>query len=108
MYKVVYNSCYGGFGLSRKACKRLLELGYVPPANEYITSEADRCWMYLFSKIERHNPLLVQVVEELQSEANGDCSRLSIEEIPVPCYNISEFDGKEIVEFPYDYTFIIT
>lgn len=26
MTKVVYNACYGGFGLSREACKRYWEL----------------------------------------------------------------------------------
>ncbi len=46
--------------------------------------------------IERHDPKLVQVVEELGEAANGTYAKLSIVEIPkdVP-YEIEEYDGQE-------------
>ena len=49
--------------------------------------------------IERNDPALVQVVEELGDLANGDCSRLEIEELPAgTLYRIDEYDGLETVE----------
>jgi len=47
-------------------------------------------------EIERHNPLLVQVVEELGPSANGSCAELRIVEIPDGTdYEIDEYDGNE-------------
>ena len=51
------------------------------------------------SDIERNDPALVQVVEELGKLANGDCSRLEIEELPAgTLYRIDEYDGLETVQ----------
>ena len=46
--------------------------------------------------IERHDPILVQVVEELGDEANGHCAKLRIVDIP-DCveYTVEEYDGLE-------------
>lgn len=48
--------------------------------------------------IERNDPALVQAVEELGSEADGDYAKLSVTDIPddVDWY-IEEYDGKEWV-----------
>lgn len=96
-YKVVYNSCYGGFSISEAAYNRMVELNYNAPKDV-----TNYCGKYYFN-IERHHPLLVQVVEEFikgGKEAGGDCSRLAIEEIDVPVYEIKEYDGKEYIETP--------
>ena len=95
MNKVVINNCYGGFGLSEKAIKRYEELsGKAFP---------DMSW-----DVERHDPALVQVVEELGEEANGDCACLSVEEIPGNRYYITEYDGIEEIHCPEaEYSWIV-
>jgi hypothetical protein len=81
--KIVINSCYGGFSLSKKAIDRLRELKL----------EFDYDW-----QIERNNPKLVQVVEELGALANGSCAKLKIVEIPDDVeWEIEEYDGSEWV-----------
>jgi hypothetical protein len=48
--------------------------------------------------IERHDPILVQVVEELGEEADTKYSRLTIVEIPDDTeYEINEYDGIESI-----------
>ena len=91
--KVVYNACYGGFGLSDEAVARLEELG----------STIDDT--YLPWEFPRHDPLLVQVVEELGDKANTWASKLRIEEVSGP-YRIEEYDGLETVYEPGDYNWI--
>ena len=83
--KVVINTCYGGFSLTPEAMERLKELG------------EDRS-MY---DLERHNPKLVQVVEELGTEAaGGSYTKLKLVEIYCSKYRIKEYDGAESVETP--------
>jgi hypothetical protein len=55
--------------------------------------------------VSRHDPILVQVVEELGEKANGSCARLAIEEVSGP-YRIDEYDGFESVETPNSYDWI--
>ena len=82
--KVVINSCYGGFSLSEKALARYNEL-----ANKNV--------QYYFD-IERNDPFLVQVVEELGAEANDIYSLLKIINIPDDiAWYIHEYDGLESV-----------
>ena len=54
----------------------------------------------------RHDPALVQVVEELGDKANGECAKLRIKEVDGP-YRIDEYDGYESVETPDGYDWII-
>ena len=91
--KGVYNDCYGGFGLSSEAVARLEELGSTLTTT-YSTWE-----------FPRHDPLLVQVVEELEDKANTWASKLRIEEVSGP-YRIEEYDGYETVYEPGDYNWI--
>jgi hypothetical protein len=147
--KVVYNGCFGGFGLSYKAVMRLAELkgreiyGFIDARydtddysgerdNYRRVTEADkellekrRPLIHYLSVPEwksdyndhyvreeslydnRHDPLLVQVVEELGDEANGLCARLRIVELPKgTLYRIDEYDGSESVQTQdsYDWT----
>lgn len=88
-YKVVINTCFGSFGLSKKAIARLTELGVV------YDSEYDYSY-----DMKRHDPLLLQVVEELGHEAGADYSKLMVEEISSPLYIIREYDGRETLVTP--------
>jgi hypothetical protein len=113
MTKVVYNACYGGFGLSNEAMDRMAELGYEMKLNpNYDPKSKD--WYNRTQKYEtydgdisRHDPILVQVVEELGDRANGSCANLAIIEVPGP-YRITEYDGHESVITPdHDYDWIL-
>ena len=47
-------------------------------------------------EIERHDPILVEVVQELGDKANGRCAELDVIEIPDGVdYEVEEYDGKE-------------
>jgi hypothetical protein len=90
--KVVINNCFGGFGLSEKALARYNELCMLDASritNKEITYYYD---------IERNDPLLVQVIEELGKESYGDYSVLKIVDIPdgISWY-IEEYDGMESI-----------
>ena len=83
MTKIVYNGCFGGFGLSRAAWERYVELG------GKAESQYD---------MDRTDPILVQVVEELGQEANGSFADLCIRELETGTkYRIDEYDGSESV-----------
>jgi hypothetical protein len=129
MTKIVYNACYGGFGLSHEAIMRYAEIkgitlyvsaeasGYssyylCPPEEwEQIRKEEGvapvsperfaRSNALYFSarEIERNDPALAQVVEELGDKANGSYAELRIIELPAgTLYRIDEYDGIESVE----------
>ena len=93
MVKVVYNRCFGGFGLSDEALKRLIELGCTEV-------ETDGGYYHLPCDFPRHHPLLVKVVEELGEKANGDFANLKIATIEDNRYIINEYDGQESVQTP--------
>jgi hypothetical protein len=138
MTKVVYNACYGGFNLSREACKRYWEIQgkevwiedgdfmdtftvwLVPPEERLTKPEpwysapieervvfnkqySEQTWYY--GNVSRHDPILVQVVEELGDKANGMCAKLAIEEVSGP-YRIDDYDGNESVVEPSGYNWI--
>ena len=110
MTKIVINRCYGGFSLSERAIKRYgeikgLNLLYVPHekyegwGSWYRDGIQDDEHYFFNSDIERTDPALVQVVEELGVDADGDCARLDIEELPAGTrYRIQEYDGREWIE----------
>lgn len=88
MGKIVINACFGGFSLSDQALARYRELAN-PPKD---WSEYD---------LDRQDPLLIQVVEELGKKANGDCAQLAIKELPQGTeFRIREYDGGEWIETP--------
>ena len=93
--KVVYNDC---FSISLKALKRMQELGFRGSIDIY-----KGC--VILDKCERHNPILVQVVEELGDKANTWASKLRIAEVSGP-YRIEKYDGAETVCEPGDYDWI--
>lgn len=122
--KVVINRCYGGFGLSAKAFelwlkkkgKKWVEKNshgcyFTIPSKEY-DRICKKCWEedrdyrnvnnkgYVLSDrdIPRNDKTLVEIVEKLGEEANGDCANLGIIEIPDGIeFTIEEYDGMEHV-----------
>ena len=82
--KIVINTIHGGFSLSPKASQR-----YKERTGKTIGAYPD---------IERNDPDLVAVVEELGDRACGSWSRLKVVDVPddVDWY-IEEYDGKEHV-----------
>jgi hypothetical protein len=135
MTKVVYNACYGGFSLSKEACQRYWDIkgqsiwiedalwGFtvwlVPPEERLEQKEwssmtvdervahnkahSEQTWYN--RNVDRHDPVLVQVVEELGKNASGDFADLTIDEVDGP-YRIDEYDGFESVESPDSYDWI--
>ena len=132
MTKIVINSCYGGFGLSKAGVLRYLEIKNIPvwivqsgmfnteyyslvPPKERIQNaekefygwpiekrqEYNRKWSeqtFYDRNIARDDPVLVQVVEELGKEANGEFAALAVVEIPDDVkWQIEEYDGNEWV-----------
>jgi hypothetical protein len=86
--KVVYNACYGGYGLSDKAIEMLNGLsGGLVDRDNYHT-------------LPRHDMNLVLVIEALGSAANDEWSGLNVVEIESDRYRISGYDGWECVETP--------
>lgn len=120
--KIVINTCYGGFSLSDKAFEKYLQLKgtkfysaegtllgksyYTVPKEEYESiyaecvekgdyTDCNDLFLSMFD-IERNDPILIQVVEELGDEANGRCATLKIVEIPDGVqWEIEEYDGVE-------------
>lgn len=57
------------------------------PDEQYVLNSRD---------VERHDPLLVQCVEEMGEKANGACAELVVKEIPYGVdYVVEEYDGME-------------
>jgi hypothetical protein len=97
--KVVYNACHGGFSLSLEALERMQELGF--KGETYVAHEKH---VALYD-CARHNPILVQAVEELGPKAGGIYADLRIALVAGP-YRIEEYDGSETVYEPNDYDWI--
>ena len=96
MRKIVYNTCFGGASLSDKAIERYAEL-------KGITYFSCRDIL-----ADRTDPVLIQVIEELGEEANGNSADLQITELPAGTqYHIHEYDGNERIMTPDDYNWVI-
>ena len=112
--KVVINNSFGGFGLSKKAILRMRELGsdwadsvlfkgdkhpwynYIndmPDGNYYMAASNSEEEMW--EDIERDDPVLVQVVEELGTEASGFSASLEVKTIKYELEIENYYDGKE-------------
>lgn len=105
MGKVVINTCYGGFGLSDEACEWLLNHGFgdISENPEFDPNRPHNSLnrkYYLGYSFSRHDPLLIQCIEELGKEANGFSARLMVYEFNGDLYQIDEYDGMEYVRTP--------
>jgi hypothetical protein len=80
--KIVINTDYGGFGLNDSALALY---------NQRSGKSIEHDW-----QIERNDPFLVQLVEELGEAANGRYGDLKVVEIPDDVeWEIKEYDGNE-------------
>lgn len=112
MSKVAYNACYGGFSLSEQAMRRYCELkGLSIETRDWDLDGRDLT--PLFGPIytvggkeyfnagdikDRHDPALVQAVEEFGAGASGKHSNILLRELPEGTrYRIDEYDGFESV-----------
>jgi hypothetical protein len=123
--KIVINKCFGGFSLSHEAVLRYAEIKgiklfpekdhfwhyYLVPKKEYDRAvqeslgetgnykQVNSSDLYFCQRdIPRDDPALVQVVEEMEELASGDCGKLKIVEIPVGIkWEIDEYDGMESI-----------
>lgn len=126
--KVVVNKCYGGFGLSHEALKKMVLLN--SKAVEGTVFNEKNGWKrkdfnidlgdgmfghhfhdvivkdeVLYSFCDRYDhksrtdPVLVKVVEEMGEKSYGEFAKLKIVEIPDDIeWEISEYDGIERIE----------
>lgn len=83
--KIVINCCFGGFSLSDAGEARYRALGG--------TKEFSR-------DIPRHDPRLVQTVEELGELANGRSADLKVVTVESVNYRVNGYDGMERIETP--------
>ena len=87
MTKIVYNACFGGFGLSKTAVELYAKYSGISLEEEWRHEE-----------IKRTDPVLVRVVEELGEAASGSYADLVIRELPAGTrYRIDAYDGSESV-----------
>jgi hypothetical protein len=104
--KLVVNKKYGGFGLSDEAVLLYCKLKGINVVSEYnnsctlfyIDGIKDNDHFFYYDDINRSDPILIQVVEELGEKVNDRFSCLKIIEIPDDIeYYISDYDGIETV-----------
>jgi hypothetical protein len=80
--KIVINKCYGGFGLSDVALARYKKESGNIDVSEYYINRAD--------------PILVSIVEELGEDSWGGFAELCVVDIPDGVeWEVEEYDGKE-------------
>lgn len=99
VYKVVTNNCYGGFSISDEARQWIKERDI---NKDFEYNEDGNILKYYMC---RHHPLLVECIETLGEDANGDCAKLTIDEIYGNLYIINSYDGLESIETPYSEKF---
>lgn len=105
MTEVVYNACYGGFGLSDAAFEEWLKRkGIEYFANgegwhrSYVrTSDGKHISYY---DIPRDDTDLVAIVKEMGDKASGQCAKLAIRDVGDRDWEIDEYDGFESVVGP--------
>lgn len=102
--KVAYSSRHGGFSISEKAINYMIHCGH--PIAQKIKNEQKRSksdvpsyWIDESSaRIRRHDQLLIQAIESLGEEANGQGTKIQIDKInDYDHYQIDDNDGLESI-----------
>ena len=89
---IMYNTCYGGFSVSNSAIEEYRR--QCPEAQEV------SCY-----SVERHDPVMVGIVQRMGERANGQCAKINLKEISAEYlgfYEIDAYDGMEHVIIQYD------
>ena len=89
---IMYNTCYGGFSVSEAALEEYRR--QCPEAQEV------SCY-----SVERHDPVMVGIVQRMGERANGQCAKINLKEISAEYlgfYEIDAYDGMEHVIIQYD------
>lgn len=90
--EIVINNCFGGFGLSKEAITRYHELTGIH-INEYGWEVGNSD-----NRLERNDPVLIQIVKELGYEVSHGFANLKIVEVPDDVkWEIESYDGNEWV-----------
>ena len=96
--KIVINTCFGGFSLSKAAFE-------FAKAKGYSWADGERCYNNdFYPDVERNNPELVYLVEELGTDIAGSClgTKLCIITVPDDAnWYIDNYDGVETVKEPH-------
>ena len=106
--RVVINTQYGGFSLSREATLLYLDLAGIPYTLEEQEDRDTQTRLghrimvngreFWGRDIDRDDPALVAVVRRLGSETGGDYATLKVVEVPAGVdWYIEEYDGQEWV-----------
>ena len=114
--KVVYNKCFGGFGISKICAEWMAERGHAGAIEllkldrEWQEDESDEYWGGWHGgafNCDRHDPLLGEAVETLGDTVNGDVSELKVHTLKHGNrYKIDQYDGMETVMEPEDIKWI--
>jgi hypothetical protein len=100
--KVVYNTSYGGFALTKVAAIWLAGRG-LEEAILWLGSEHGSSWgddgMFFCYSLARHSPLLVECVEALGEAAGGERCCLVVGVVE-DLYRIEDYDGMEALVTP--------
>jgi hypothetical protein len=102
--KLVINRCFGGFSLSKKAVEYMAEKGSEQAKAELLESMEDNSYNSYYGCSQKYNfeydrtdPYLIEAVETLGCEANGCFSKLKVVEIPDIEWEITDFNGVEVI-----------
>ena len=112
--KVVYNNCFGGFGISKACAEWMAERGHegaikLIKDNQVIERECSLTdtyhyvWTSSLFDCHRHDPVLVEAVETLGKLAQSDVADLKVHTLKCGNrYMIEQYDGMENVVEPED------
>ena len=102
--EIMVNECFGGFGFSKDAIKEYLKRSSAEPNNPELMTGNDGQAINEYN-VQRHNPVMVQIVKEMGFRANGAFAEIHLKKIPsqyIKHYSIEEYDGRESVVIQYD------
>lgn len=105
--KIVLNTHFGGFGLSNEAIQLYSELSGIKLIKEIDNRDYPNSIFWKFENgeyffdfnLERNDPNLIKVVEQMGEDSFGSYAQLEIVEIPdnIP-WEIDSYDGSECVK----------
>ncbi|HIE82772.1 MAG TPA: hypothetical protein EYQ00_02510, partial [Dehalococcoidia bacterium] len=100
--KVVYNTCFGGFSISRECAEWMADHGNKECIAMLAEELADELEFYGgLDNTPRHDAILVLAVEHLGTKrASGSHAALEVYELEDTRYYIDEYDGTETVVEP--------